>query len=123
MLAMFSFRTYVGPNSVAEGNAQRWFKKFRSGGFNLEDAPRSDRPNAIRDDDLKVFAEVSPSQTVYEIAEGLGVRKTSVTNGLEGFEKGKKLEKWSRTICVIARNCLVSKYVLLCISGIKTTPF
>lgn len=58
---------------------QPWFEKFRFEDFKVEDAPRGDRPTAIKDGDLKAFLEVNPSQTVHKIAESLGVTKTAKT--------------------------------------------
>ncbi|VDO60605.1 unnamed protein product [Heligmosomoides polygyrus] len=60
--------------------------------FNLEDAPRSGRPTAMQDDDLKAFVDDDPSQTVREIVDGLGVSKTAATDDLKRFGKVKKLE-------------------------------
>lgn len=83
-----------GPNSTAERTVRRWFEKFRSGDFSLEDEPRSGRPRATPDEDLKAVVEDDPSQTVREIAEKLGLSKSSVADGLKRIGKVKKLDKW-----------------------------
>lgn len=83
-----------GPNSINERTVQLWFKKFRSGDFSLEDAPRSGRPTVIQDDNLKAMVEADPSQTVRGIAEELGVSHHAVEDGLKRIGKVKKLEKW-----------------------------
>lgn len=53
---------------------QQWFKKLRSGAFNLENGPRS---GAFQDEDLKAFVEANPLQTVREIAEGADLLSNS----------------------------------------------
>jgi len=39
-----------GPSCVSIKTVQRWFKNFRSGDFNLEDARRAGKPNEIDQD-------------------------------------------------------------------------
>ena len=53
-----------GNVSVNERTVRRWFAKFRSRDFNLEDDPRSGRPTVIQDEDLRTLVETDPSQTV-----------------------------------------------------------
>ena len=80
------------PNSVGESTVRQWFNKFRSGDFSLEDEPRSGRPKAIPDEDLKAFVEADPSQTVREIAEKLGVDKSTVAWS-EAHWEGEKTQQ------------------------------
>ena len=80
-----------GNDSVNERTVRRWFAKFRSGDFSLEDEPRSGRPTVIQDEDLRTLVETDPSQTVRGMAEELGVGSHVV---FDGFGKFKKLEKW-----------------------------
>ena len=40
-----------GNDSLNERTDRRWFAKFRSGDFSLEDEPRSGRPTLIQDED------------------------------------------------------------------------
>lgn len=83
-----------GNDSVNERTVRRWFAKFRSGDFSLEDEPRSGRPRVIQDEDLRTLVETDPSQTVRGIAEELGVSSHAVFDGLKRIGKVKKLEKW-----------------------------
>ena len=61
-----------GNDNVNECNLRRWFAKFRSGDFSLEDEPRSSRPTVIQDENLRTLVETDPSQTVHGMAEELG---------------------------------------------------
>ena len=83
-----------GQNSVGESTVQQWFKKFRSGDISLEDAPRSGRPRALQDNELRTLVEDDPSQTARGIAQKLGVSHHAVLHGLKRIGKVKKLEKW-----------------------------
>ena len=58
-----------GNDSVNERTVCRWFAKFRSGDFSLEDEPRSGRPTAILDEDLRTLVETDLSQTVRAMTE------------------------------------------------------
>ena len=51
-----------GNNSVNERTIRRWFAKFRSIDFSLEDEPRSGRSTVIQDEDLKTLVMTDPSK-------------------------------------------------------------
>ena len=72
-----------GNNSVNERTVRRWFEKFRSRDFSLEDEFRSGRPTVIQDEDLKTLVETDPSQTVRGVAEELGVSSHAVFDCLK----------------------------------------
>ena len=61
-----------GNDSVNERSVRRWFAKFRSGDFSLEDEPRNGRPTVIQDEDLRTLVETDPLQRVRGMAEELG---------------------------------------------------
>ena len=81
-----------GNHSINERTVRRWFAKFRSGYFSLEDEPRSGRPIVIQDEDLRSLVETDPSQTVRRMAEELSVSSYAVFDGLKHIGKVKKLE-------------------------------
>ena len=72
-----------GDDSVNERTIRRWFAKFRSGDFGLEDELRSGRPTVIQDEDLRTLVETDPSQMVRGIGEELGVSSHAVFDDLE----------------------------------------
>ena len=81
-----------GNDSVNERTVRRWYAKFRSGDFSLEDEPRSGRPTVIQGEDLRTPVETDPSQTVRGIAEELGVSSHAIFEGLKRIGKVKEFE-------------------------------
>ena len=51
-------KLYVyGEKSLTERQYQNWFARFRSGDFDLKDAPRSGHPTGVDDDKIKAMIE------------------------------------------------------------------
>jgi len=71
-----------GDDALTERVCQKWFAKFRSGDFDVNDAPRSGRPTEINSSDVKAIIDENPFQSVREIAATLNISHTSVENHL-----------------------------------------
>ncbi|EZA47399.1 Histone-lysine N-methyltransferase SETMAR, partial [Ooceraea biroi] len=69
-----------GEDALKLRQCQNWFTKFRSGDFNVKDAPRSGRPIEIDDDKIKALIDSNRRLTTREIAENLNISKSSVEN-------------------------------------------
>ena len=82
-----------GNDSINEHTVRRWFAKFCSGDFSLEDEPRSGRPTVIQDEDLRNPVETYPSQMVHGMAEELDVNSHAVFNGFRTYWKHQKALK------------------------------
>ena len=72
-----------GEGTVAPRTAQKWFKRFNEGDFDLEDRPRSGRPTVLDEGDLQAALDVEPSSSTRELAEELGVANRTVWNYLK----------------------------------------
>lgn len=83
-----------GTETTNERTAQWWFKKFRGGDESLEDEERIGRPSDVDNDQLRALVEANPRTTVRELAEELGVSKTTISDRLKQIGKSKKLDKW-----------------------------
>lgn len=83
-----------GEECLTERQCQRWFARFRSGDFDLEDTPRSGRPTEVDDDKIKAMIETNRRSTTREIAEKLGISHTSVENHLKQLGFVNKLDIW-----------------------------
>ncbi|EZA49217.1 Histone-lysine N-methyltransferase SETMAR [Ooceraea biroi] len=85
-----------GEDALKLRQCQNWFTKFRSGDFNVKDAPRSGRPIEIDDDKLKALIDSNRRLTTREIAENLNISKSSVENHLKRLGYISKLDIWVR---------------------------
>jgi histone-lysine N-methyltransferase SETMAR len=75
-----------GEGTVAPRTAQKWFKRFNEGDFDLEDMPRSGRPTVFDEGNLQAALDVEPSSSTRELAEELGVDQKTVWNHLKQLD-------------------------------------
>lgn len=87
------YRLY-GDDALTERVCQKWFAKFRSGNFSMNDASRSGRSTEIESDDIKAIVDVNPTQTVREIATRLKISHTSVEKHLHKIGYVSRLNVW-----------------------------
>jgi len=83
-----------GDNAVSESVCRKWFARFRSGNFNLEDAPRSGRPSEINDDEIKALIENDRHLTAEEIAKRINISATQIRAHLKAMGYVKKVDIW-----------------------------
>lgn len=86
--------TAFGDDVVSDRTAQKWFKKFSSGDFNLNDEARSGRPKIINNEDLQQVVEANSSTTCLELAERFNVSDETIRLHLHQLGKTWKLSKW-----------------------------
>ncbi|EZA47187.1 Histone-lysine N-methyltransferase SETMAR [Ooceraea biroi] len=85
-----------GEDALKLRQCQNWFTKFRSGDFNVKDAPRSGRPIEIDDDKRKALIDSNRRLTTREIAENLNISKSSVENHSKRLGSLKRRELVNR---------------------------
>ncbi|XP_020298262.1 histone-lysine N-methyltransferase SETMAR-like [Pseudomyrmex gracilis] len=87
-----------GASALSADTCERWFASFRSEKFNLQDAPRSGRPNSVDDNQLVATVKSDRHVTTREIAKRFGIHHTifiiQVMNRLEKLGMVKKLDVW-----------------------------
>ena len=83
-----------GEESLTERQCQKWFVRFLSGDFYLEDAPRSGRPPELDDDRVKVITENNRRSKTREIVEKLNISHTCVERHLKQLGYVNELDIW-----------------------------
>ena len=83
-----------GEKSLTERQCQNWFAPFRSGDFELKDAPRPGRPTEVDDDKIKAIIESNRRSMTREIAEKLNTSHICVERHLKQLGYVNKLDIW-----------------------------
>ena len=83
-----------GEDVLTVRQCQNWFAKFRSGNFDVEDAPRSGRPVEADKDTIKALVDANRRITTREIGERLNLSNSTVYDHLKGLGLTSKLDIW-----------------------------
>ena len=74
---------FYDEKSLTERQCQNWFARFRSGDFDLKDAPRSGSPTEVYDDKIKAMIENNRRSMTRKIVEKLNMSHTRVERHLK----------------------------------------
>lgn len=83
-----------GEDVLTERQCQKWFAKFRSGNFDLKDAPRPGRPLEADVDQIKSLVDANRRITTREIAERLNLSNSTVHKHMKSLGLISKLDIW-----------------------------
>lgn len=83
-----------GPDTVTANYVQFWFRRFRSGIFDVKDAPRTGRPVVENVDKITEIIEVDRHVSSRSIAQELKIDHKTVLNHLHKAGFKKKLDVW-----------------------------
>jgi histone-lysine N-methyltransferase SETMAR len=89
-----SIRSVYGVDVLEVRTCQRWFDRFRSGDFGLNDKEHTGRPVEVDDDRLEELLEEDPRQSSRDLALKLSVTHTTVLSRLHALGKVQKVGKW-----------------------------
>lgn len=89
-----SICSILGEGTVSHSTCKFWFRRFKDGDFDVSDQPRSGAPRKLEGDDLEELLRENPAQTQEELAEQLGVDRSTVARRLHEMGKILKLGKW-----------------------------
>lgn len=84
----------MGKGVLSYRTAQRWFSRFRANDFEIEDAPRSGRPNLIDLDELKAIIEDDPRKTTRCLAQHFKCSHVTIEKHLSELGKSWKYGIW-----------------------------
>lgn len=83
-----------GEHVVSETTCREWFRRFKTGDFDLNDKPRSGRPLETDEEELQALLHENPAQSTRELAAQLGVSQTAVVRHLKALGKVQKAGRW-----------------------------
>ena len=83
-----------GPVTVSTSNAQFWFRKFRSGNFDVKYAPRVGRPFVENSDKIVELTEADRHVSSHSIAQELNIDHKTVLRHLQNARFSKMLDIW-----------------------------
>ena len=85
---------FYSEKSLTERQYQNWSARFRSGDFDLKNAPRSGCLTEVDDDEIRAMIENSRRSTIPEVAEKLKISHTCVERDLKQLGYINKLDIW-----------------------------
>ena len=92
--AMQNICTTMGGEVISYDTAKHWFKRFKEGNFELDDAPHPKRLPEANLEILKQLIEEEPRSTVRCLAERVGCSHTAVEKYLHDLGKTWKYGVW-----------------------------
>ena len=72
-----------GEHALPERTCQKWFTRFKSGSFGLEDEEHPGQPKKFEDEDLEALLDEDCCQTQEELAEFLRVTQAAISKRLK----------------------------------------
>ena len=85
---------FYGEHALAERTFQKWFARFKSGDFCLEDEERPGQPKKFKDKELETLLDEDCCQTQEELAESLGVTQAAISKRLKAAGYIQKQGNW-----------------------------
>ena len=83
-----------GDHALAERTCQKWFARFKSGDFCLEDQERPGQPKKFEDAELAALLDQDSCQTQEDLAKSLGVEQSTVSRRLKAMGMIQKMSHW-----------------------------
>ena len=83
-----------GEHALAERTCQKWFARFKSGEFGLEDEERPGQTKKVKDEELEALLDEDYGQTQEGPAESLGVSQAAITKCLKATGYIQKQGNW-----------------------------
>lgn len=83
-----------GDDALTKRVCQKWFARFRSGNFDVEDRPRTGRPTEADNQEIKALVNANPKITTREIANSLNISQPTVVRRLKKIGYVSRLNVW-----------------------------
>ena len=73
---------------------QKWFQRFKSGDYDVNDKQRSNQPKKCEDTELQALLDKNSIQALQKLSAALNVTLMVVSKRLHAMGKIQKEEKW-----------------------------
>jgi len=83
-----------GDHALSKSTCEFWFRRFKSGDFDVSDKERSGTPKKFEDEELETLLDEDPCQTEEELAKTLNVDRSTVGKRLHKIGMVQKLGNW-----------------------------
>ena len=83
-----------GEHALGETQCKEWFRKFKSGNFDVQNEERGRPPKKFEDAELQALLDENDRQTQQQLAEQLNVTRKTVSLRLKAMGKIQKLGRW-----------------------------
>ena len=83
-----------GEHALGERTCQKWFARFKSGDFDLEDEERPGQPKKFEDEEPEALLNEDCCKTQEELAESLGVTEAAISKRLKAAGYIQKQGNW-----------------------------
>lgn len=83
-----------GVHALSETTCRDWFRRFKNGDFDFNDAERPGAPKKFEDEELEAILDEDPCQTQEELAETLGVTQQTISYRLKQLGMIQKQGNW-----------------------------
>lgn len=80
-------------HSISNSVCKKWFARFKSGDFDVEDKERPGQMKKFEDEELKALLEEDPCNTQKDYAELLGVTQQAISKRKDGHNSNKDTTK------------------------------
>lgn len=83
-----------GDNSIARQTVTKWFLRFRSGDYSLEDRGRPGQLKKFEDDELLALIQQDPTQSQESLARALNVTQATISKRIVDLGLAYQTGKW-----------------------------
>lgn len=83
-----------GELAPSKTTCEDWFKRFKSGDFNVQDKERPGQPTKFEDAELQAILDENATLSENKMAEMLNVNQTTISRRLYALGKIRKEGKW-----------------------------
>ena len=76
-----------GDNVLTQDACVRWFRRFKSGDFDLKDKDRPGQPKKFQDAELQALLDEDYTETQQQMAEKLNVGRQTISDRVQAMGK------------------------------------